>query len=580
MQIDDRLATVLRHRAASERAARTQYRQLLDLLGARRTTGDESMLAAAWLRLAALGETIPVPDRAAMIREPGLRFRNPELALHLADDEPEVAASALAVAQLSVDDWEATIPRLPVRARGFLRLRRDLPPGTQELLERLGIRDRGLPSPDIAEELAETEASTPEADIAEQPGAKSAIVTPIRPIPANDLAHGRAATAFARNTRDDGDDGDDGEIGALVRRIESFRKARSNRPQPDNAPRLPLGEKADNGRVPLIGFAFTTDSEGRIDWAERNVAPMVVGAILPPAREAAKRHRQPLRHVELDWEGAPMITGNWIVDAAPRFTDAGGRFYGYAGRFRRPPPADTVVDQPQTDRSADLMRQLLHELKTPVNAIQGFAEVIQQQLFGPTPHEYRALAATIAGDAARMLAGFDELDRLARLESGALELQLGHCDFAEVLGRTVDQLQDVLKSRGSAFELDQHGTCDASVPLACEDAEALAWRLLATLAGSVGTNERLRLEVADTDGVIMLSCDLPAAFAARDDIFADSSRATGSVSAGMFGTGFALRLARAETRAIHGDLHREGSRLILLLPHLAASQPAMSATEA
>ena len=30
-----------------------------------------------------------------MIREPGLRFRNPELALQLAEDEPEVAAAAL-----------------------------------------------------------------------------------------------------------------------------------------------------------------------------------------------------------------------------------------------------------------------------------------------------------------------------------------------------------------------------------------------------------------------------------------------------------------------------------------------------
>ena len=58
---------------------------------------------------------------------------------------------------------------------------------------------------------------------------------------------------------------------------------------------------------------------------------------------------------------------------------------------------------------------MLHELRTPVNAIQGFAEVIQQQLFGPTPHEYRALAAGIAGDAARILSAFEELDRLAGL---------------------------------------------------------------------------------------------------------------------------------------------------------------------
>ena len=77
MHFDDRLATVLRHRAASDRAAKTQFRQLLDLLGNRRTGRDESMLAAAWLRLAALGETIDAGERAEMIREPGLRFRNP-----------------------------------------------------------------------------------------------------------------------------------------------------------------------------------------------------------------------------------------------------------------------------------------------------------------------------------------------------------------------------------------------------------------------------------------------------------------------------------------------------------------------
>ena len=35
MLFDDRLATVLRHRATGERAARTQFRQLLDLLGSR-----------------------------------------------------------------------------------------------------------------------------------------------------------------------------------------------------------------------------------------------------------------------------------------------------------------------------------------------------------------------------------------------------------------------------------------------------------------------------------------------------------------------------------------------------------------
>lgn len=542
MRFDDRLATVLRHRAAGERAARTQFRQLLDLMGNRRHGRDESLLAAAWLRLAALGETLPLAERSAMIREPGLRFRNPELALHLAADEPEVAAAALAVARLDEDEWEALIPRLPVRARGFLRLRRDLPRKAVALLERLGVRDRALPLPDSPVAGA---AARSETDLVLR-------VSPAPREPAND-AEGPENPPK------------DSEIGALVRRIEAFRKARSG-PRED-APQLPLGDH-EGSRPSLAVFAFTTDSEGRIDWAEPKVAPMVVGALVDPARKSAARHRQPLRREPVELDGAPAIAGDWIVDAAPRFTNPGGHFYGYAGKFRRPPPPVSV---PARDEEADGIRQLLHELRTPVNAIQGFAEVIQQQLFGPVPHEYRALAAGIAGDAARMLAGFDELDRLALLEAGALPLESGACDFAEIAARLTSQLQGVLRSRTAAFELDLPDG-EAQVPLARNEAEALAWRLLATLAGAVAAGESLAIAVVRGREQLHLRCDLPATLAARSDLFAPGARTGGAVSAGTFGAGIALRLARAEARAAGGDLVREEDRIVLSLPLLTARQ--------
>ena len=542
MHFDDRLVTVLRHRAAGERAARTQFRQLLDLLGNRRAGRDESMLAAAWLRLAALGEAIEPDARAAMIREPGLRFRNPELALHLAEDEPEVAAAALAVAQLSVDDWEALIPRLPIRARGFLRLRRDMPMPTQELLDRLGIRDRGLPRPDLP---------------LDQPVVERA---PSRPVAANDQAGS--------------EDGEDSEIGALVRRIETFRKTRAARPA-EEAPQLPLGERVDGAARPRSeGFAFTPDAEGRIDWADARVAPMVVGAMLAPASQGARRQYQALRQLVITWDGAPAVAGQWTIDAGPRFSDPGGRFIGYMGRFRRPPPPSLAPRY--GNPGADRMRQLLHELKTPVNAIQGFAEVIQQQLFGPTPHEYRALAATIAGDAARMLAGFDELDRLAKLESGALTLDEGSTDLAHVVDALARQLDQVLHSRNARFALELTAS-ECRVSLSDHEAEALGWRLLATVTGAAGAGEELALRLACIGDAATLTCALPASLAAQDDIFAAESRAGGgAVSAGMFGAGFALRLARAEARATGGDLVREGAALVLTLPRLTVVEAAPS----
>ena len=100
MFFDDRLATVLRQNAQSDALRRTQYRQLLDLLGAqangaREAARDPSLVAAAWMRMDKLAQDIPARDRARLIEEPSWRLRNPELAAHLADFEPEVASAAL-----------------------------------------------------------------------------------------------------------------------------------------------------------------------------------------------------------------------------------------------------------------------------------------------------------------------------------------------------------------------------------------------------------------------------------------------------------------------------------------------------
>jgi len=546
MHFDDRLATVLRHRAAGEAAARTQFRQLLDLLGARHEGKDESLRAAGWLRLGALGEMIPAKERAAMIAERGWRFHNPSLAAHLAEDEPEVAAAALARAELSGQQWAALIPTLPIRARGFLRLRNGLPDEAVRLLDQLGVSDRGLPSPVV--ELPETsDTATLAAGDAEpfELTVEEEVSSPAGAVPRG------------------------GEIGELVARIEAFQRARTATPTTSD-PRLPLGEtRPEPSRAPLLGFSFATNAAGKIEWAEPNVAPMVIGIDLfssDPGMVSAFHARQPIRNSAVALEGAEAISGEWVLDAAPRFTRPAGRYYGYAGKLRRPAKLDRPAATPHQQQEADRIRQLLHELRTPVNAIQGFAEVIQQQLFGATPHEYRALAASIASDAAHMLAGFDELDRLARLEAGSLRIADGESDFGAIVRRQLDQLQGVLRARVAGFEARLSDLpCEAAV--AGADAEQLAWRMLATIAALVRGGERLGLELTCDREELALACELPAALVPADDVF--SSRVTGErspVSAGMFGSGFALRLARAEARSAGGNLARIKDHLVLTLP--------------
>jgi signal transduction histidine kinase len=155
---------------------------------------------------------------------------------------------------------------------------------------------------------------------------------------------------------------------------------------------------------------------------------MVVGHLLAgePALALAIRQHQPFRAAPCLIEGADAVAGNgrWMACRAS-IRPAGALWAIWAACAAR-----AQRGRPQTSGEGDRLRQVLHELRTPVNAIQGFAEIIQQQLFGPTPHEYRALAAAIAADGAH--AGrVRGAGALARLDSGAMELASGQCDLAE-----------------------------------------------------------------------------------------------------------------------------------------------------
>lgn len=572
MRFDDRLSTVLRKPVTGEAIARIQYRQLLDLLGTMPTGAHTPQIDAAYLRLTELSRQIPATERAAMLGEPLPRLRNPRLVAQLAEDEPGVAAEALASADLGEEQWLDLIPALPIRARGIVRHRRTLPSRVEALLERLGVTDRGLPPA----------ATSPVATL-------SVVDSPPVPPPLE-----AATAAVADESPDESIDG----IGAIVRRIEQFRRTRQQQEEDSasgEAPRLPLGDTEDRRHRPLELFDFATDVEGQIVWSDPAAAAMVVGFRLPtrdadsPAQAGAAlvsafRQLQPIRGERLELNGAPAITGVWEVDAAPRFDQPGGRFAGYCGRMRRPAaggaPASGAAG---ANGGADRMRQLLHELRTPVNAIQGFAEVIQQQLFSPTPHEYRALAAAVASDSARILAGFDELERLVKLDAGAVEIEAGSCDLAAVLATTIAQLEPYCEKRGGGLFLEASPEAGpAHVAMARSEAERLAWRLLATLAGAAAPGEAVRLKLrAARDGAVRLTLHLPTALAARDDeaLFHATAAVTApqALSAGMFGTGFALRLAAAEARAAGGALERRESKLRLSLPQAAAAAETLDA---
>jgi hypothetical protein len=107
------------------------------------------------------------------------------------------------------------------------------------------------------------------------------------------------------------------------------------------------------------------------------------------------------------------------------------------------------------------------------------------------------------------------------------------------------------------------------------DAQQLAWRLLATLAGALAPGEIVDLNLASDGRQVVMEVDLPVALIGNGDLFeAPSTGAPRAISAGMFGTAFTLRLARAEAEAAGGRLERRGDALRLALPVLTAQSAA------
>lgn len=87
-------------------------------------------------------------------------------------------------------------------------------------------------------------------------------------------------------------------------------------------------------------------------------------------------------------------------------------------------PVTAPISAPAApDRRADLMADLGHELKTPLNAIMGFAETMREETFGPLGHEkYAEYAALIHSSGAHLLDLIGAILDQAKVEAGRYSL--------------------------------------------------------------------------------------------------------------------------------------------------------------
>jgi len=158
------------------------------------------------------------------------------------------------------------------------------------------------------------------------------------------------------------------------------------------------------------------------------------------------------------------------LHAKPIFDDAGA-FLGYRGTGTDVSREHDYVQrlreamlEAQTANQAKsrFLASMSHDLRTPLNAVMGFSEMMQAEVFGPVGHpRYAEYIRDIRMSAIHLLELIDDLLDLARIESGRVELVQEHLVVADLIDEAMTLVAARCQARG--VSLSTRSSIDVAV---------------------------------------------------------------------------------------------------------------------
>lgn len=119
---------------------------------------------------------------------------------------------------------------------------------------------------------------------------------------------------------------------------------------------------------------------------------------------------------------------------------------------------------------SEFLASMSHEVRTPLNAILGFSEVLSEEVFGPIGQErYKTYARDIHDSGCHLRDLVNDLLDLARIESGRTVLE----PTALEARAEIDACAHLFRERASERSLKLNRSCPADVPAVIADQRAL-----------------------------------------------------------------------------------------------------------
>ncbi len=184
-----------------------------------------------------------------------------------------------------------------------------------------------------------------------------------------------------------------------------------------------------------VAFAVARDASKDVDFVAARVRGMI-HVRSEPAGEAV-----PVR--TMDEVGALTVAFNKLV---ARFTAAQR---GYQNDLERVHAADR-------DRAA-FLAAVSHELRSPLNAILGFADILMAEVDGPLSPDAREEVDQILGSGRHLLDLINDILELSALESGQLKLARARIDLASIARDVVREAVAIVGIRPVSVRVEGEG---------------------------------------------------------------------------------------------------------------------------
>lgn len=220
----------------------------------------------------------------------------------------------------------------------------------------------------------------------------------------------------------------------------------------------------------------------------------------------------------------------------------------------------------------EFIEHVSYEFRAPLTSIMGFAEMLQQQDFGPLNARQLDYLADISGESKTLHELVDNLLDLATVDAGIMELEMEPLDTRILLRSVAREMTDRLHAKGLKIAIRQLGGA-AQLTGDARRIEQIINNLVSNAIAFSPEGETITLEsTAVNDGVKLAVIDRGSGVPEGQQGVIFDRFNSASKSSGRRGAGLGLSIARALVE-LHGGTIRlesepgEGTRFECFFPH-------------